>query len=73
VFVEGVRESGGIVPILGVPGLLVSPFEVGVSLCERIERAEGAREARTGYQQSPPINLSGFTHLRQEAFCLQQR
>jgi hypothetical protein len=32
VFVEVVRDSGGILPILGVLGLLVSPFGVGLSL-----------------------------------------
>jgi hypothetical protein len=32
VLLEGVRERGGITPTLGVPGVLVSPLGVGLSL-----------------------------------------
>lgn len=47
-FVEGVRESGG-AAVRGVPGVLVSPLGIGLSL-DRIDNADGVFDA-----PAPPL------------------
>jgi hypothetical protein len=45
VFVDGVRDSGGILTSLGVPGLLASPLGIGLSFCDLMDSEDGALDA----------------------------